>query len=695
MQAATAPATETSAKDQSSLPVGVHLVGSIPLSSATDVFTRTSEVLGNRLKRIPDGETGPRSDWILWQYPVFSSRPQFQVGPPSESSYRTLPQLMLRPGEDGEGLKFDDLGYFHTATTSYREFAGLKRDGVIPPGARFQLSLPTPIAPVSSFVAPADQAQLEPIYEARVLEELDQIVNAIPADQLAIQWDTRVEFAMMEGVVPTWFPDVKAGILERLLRLSRHVPADVELGYHLCYGDEAHGHFADPEDTRKLVDITNAVATSLDRPLNWVHMPVPHERTDDEYFAPLEDLRLSDDTELYLGVVHLSDGVEGTTKRIAAASRHVESFGVATDCGWGRGGTEVVDELLELHREVSAPWPASRKAAAGFDWPKGFDPIPTDKWTSDDVHKAGLAYDAVDEHGWYSNLDPLVEQLAANLSDGDILLDYSGGTGILLDRLGLRIFDRQVGIVIVDSSAKFLRVALEKYKEDPRVGLRLLRYLKDEKRLQTLDDVLGPELLERGVDAIASCNAIHLYPDLGEVASIWARTLRPGGKVFINSGNLRNPRANDSEWILDETVWVINDIAEGLVRSDPQYAKYRPALDDVERVAKHNAHRDRVFLKPRPLDHYLDELSGTGLTVTDVSEETIEADVQEWFELMVAYHDAVLGWIGGTEKIDGAPPSEEAVEDRLKLIRQAMDTIFGDRSHFYACWTYITATKEA
>jgi hypothetical protein len=124
----------------------------------------------------------------------------------------------------------------------------------------------------------------------------------------------------------------------------------------------------------------------------------------------------------------------------------------------------VVEELLELHRKVSARWPASHKATAGFDWPKGFDPIPTDKWTGDDVHQAGLAYDAVDEHGWYSNLDPLVEQLAANLADGDILLDYSGGTGILLDRLRLRIFDRQVGIVIVDSSAKFLRVALEKYK---------------------------------------------------------------------------------------------------------------------------------------------------------------------------------------------------------------------------------------
>jgi hypothetical protein len=73
------------------LPAGVHLVGSVPLASADAVFRTVAAAVGDRLRRMPDGETGPRSDWILWQYPVFSSRPQFEVGPPSEDSYRTLP----------------------------------------------------------------------------------------------------------------------------------------------------------------------------------------------------------------------------------------------------------------------------------------------------------------------------------------------------------------------------------------------------------------------------------------------------------------------------------------------------------------------------------------------------------------------------------------------------------------------------
>jgi len=675
-------------------PSGVHLVGSVPLASPEDVFRTVAAGLGDRLRRVPDGETGPRADWIVWQYPVLSAQPQFEVGPPGPGpQYRALPRLRLRSGERADGIRLENLGYAQAAIASYRVFARLKRDGAIPAACRFQVSLPTPLAPISAFVAAEDQAALEPIYEARMLAELAEIVGAIPHEQLAIQWDTNVELGMLEGVLPVWFADVRGGILERLLRLSRHVPPAVELGYHLCYGDSQRRYLAEPADAGKLVQIAAPLVASLDRPLNWLHMPVPVDRDDEAYFAPLADLRLRPETELYLGLVHLTDGAEGARRRIAAARRHVDGFGVATECGWGRRAQSTVGELIELHRTVSAPLQGAPDRSAVFAWPDGFARIPDEPWTQQDVDSFGLAYDTVEHHGWYRNLDPTVEDLAANLGDGDLLIDYSGGTGILLDRLKLRMFDRRVGVLIVDSSAKFLRVALEKFRDDPLVGLRLIRYLKDQKRLQLLDEVLGSEMLTRGADAIVSTNAIHLYYDLPDTLESWARTLRTGGSVFVNSGNIRNPRARPNEWILDETVWVIDEVAEGLVRTDGRYAAYRDALDDEARMAAHRAHRDRVFLSPRPLQFYLDALEAANLHVRDVREETIEASVDDWFELMRAYHDAVIGWVGGTEKVDGRPPTEQAVEDRLGLIRHSMDILFGGRRDFRACWTYITARK--
>ena len=691
-RAATASLDDATDHAEEYVPVGIHLVGSVPLGSVEEVFRTVADTVGDRLRRMPDGETGPRSDWILWQYPVFSSRPQFEVGPPGEDSYRTLPTLRLRDGEGDAQLTFDNLGYADTATASYRRFAQLKRDGAIPPHVRFQLSLPTPLAPVTAFVAAEHRARVEPAYEARLLEELAAILAAIPAEQLAIQWDARLEFAMLEGITESWFGEVRSGVLERLLRLSRHIPAAVELGFHLCYGDETHGHFVVPRDTRKMVDVANALASSLGRPLNWLHMPVPADAGDD-YFAPLSSLRLAPETELYLGVVHIEDGVAGARRRIATARRHVvDGFGAASDCGWGRGGSAAVTELLGMHRAVSRSVPAAA-ASGGFAWPPGVGRVPDEEWTKAEVHEAGVAYDNVDAHGWYSNLNRLVDDLAAHLRDGDLLMDYSGGTGILLDRLRLRIFDRQVGVLIVDAGAKFLRVAHDKYQDDPLVALRLLRFIREEQRLQTLDEVLEPALLERRVDAIAVANAIHLYPNLAEVAEVWDRVLRPGGKVFVCTGNLRNPRAAPGEWILDETVWVINDIAEGLVRGDPRYAQYRPVLDDTARMAAHASTRDRVFLKPRTLAEYTQALGAAGLTVVDVREETIVADVTEWFEFLAAYHDAVLGWVGGTRKLDGADPAPEAVQDRLAIMRAAMDTIFGGRRTFNACWTYLTLEK--
>jgi ubiquinone/menaquinone biosynthesis C-methylase UbiE len=678
---------------QTYVALGAHLVGSVPLANAKAVFETLSAGLGDRVRRLPDGETGPRADWIVWQYPVLSSRSQFEVAPPAPQFYRALPRLRLRSGEDGHDLGFGSLGYADAALGSYATFGVLKRDGVVPRGCRFQVSLPTPLAPIGAFVASGDQPLVERAYEAAMTAEVDRILDGIPHDQLAIQWDTNFEFGMLEGDIQPWFPDVKGGILERLIRISRLVPPDVELGFHFCHGHDEQTARRGHKDLGRMVEIANTLAASLDRPLSWVHIPLPREGADETFLAPLRELRLPAETELYLGALHAGDSEEEAGRRLDAARAITGEFGIATPCGWGRLAPDRVPELIEAHARLSRPIaePAGERDYE-FAWDDGFERILDEDWVEAPVDAFGLHYDTVEDHGWYHNLDLTVEQLAGDLRPGDVLIDYSGGTGILLDRLRLRIFDRQVGMVIVDSSPKFLRVALERFRNDERVAFRRLRYLKDERRLQSVDEVLPGGFL---ADVLVSTNAIHLYDDLEGTLRSWARVLEPGGRVRINSGNLRNPRAGENEWIIDETVYVVHEVAAGLVRTDPRYEPYRAVLEEPERLQAYLDYRDRVFLAPRPLDLYLDALRSAGFVVDDVSERTIEASVQEWYEFLSAYADGVLGWVGGSVKVDGAAASEQAAADRLDLIRAALDTIFGGRPTFRCCWTYISATKEA
>jgi phosphosulfolactate synthase (CoM biosynthesis protein A) len=111
-------------------------------------------------------------------------------------------------------------------------------------------------------------------------------------------------------------------------------------------------------------------------------------------------------------------------------------------------------------------------------------------------------------------------------------------------------------------------------------------------------------------------------------------------------------------------------------------------------MAAYLGYRDRVFLAPRPLEHYVDALARAGFDVVDVSERTIVADVEEWFQFLAAYADAVLGWVGGSAKVDGVAATDEAAADRLRLLHDSLAVIFGGRPTFDCCWTYVTATRR-
>jgi len=219
-----------------------HLVGSVPLASAEDVFRTVTGALGDCLSRVPDGETGERRRWIWWQREMLERHPAMEVDREAGllelrqwdgSLLRKSELLRIKPGVDPDTVKFRT-GYAEAARESWRLFAALRRRGDVAAGLRFQVALPTPMSSAFMYVSPRSHDDYLRVYERALLQALETIVATIPADDLSIQWDVCQEVLIYEDYFPSRPPDYRERIAALLGRLGRAVPAGVELGFHLC-----------------------------------------------------------------------------------------------------------------------------------------------------------------------------------------------------------------------------------------------------------------------------------------------------------------------------------------------------------------------------------------------------------------------------------------------------------------------------
>ena len=208
------------------------------------------------------------------------------------------------------------------------------------------------------FLIDSLHAPIDPVYNEAVKREIDKIAAAIPHDELAIQFDVAsAVFARLERNEASSYGHSKAEMQETfgniVVDLGNRVPADVDLLYHLCYGNSNHRHVVEPTDMSDMVEFANRVSQNIKRSVQLVHMPVPRNRADNAYFEPLKRLALRPETELCLGLVHYTDGIEGTKKRLAAAKKYIGNFSIATECGFGRRDPRTISELLRIHAEVA------------------------------------------------------------------------------------------------------------------------------------------------------------------------------------------------------------------------------------------------------------------------------------------------------------------------------------------------------
>jgi hypothetical protein len=340
------------------------LVGSLPSNSTEGALRAAAGFFGDMVFALPDGETGPRAGWVSYEREKLVRRSDGVATVQETESPTGLPRhayetpvFEVKPGVTE--LYFDSWPRIDDAIESYAVFAALRADGVIPQGLRFQVGLPFPSSAMNGFKADfaRDYPVAERAFEDLVGRELRRLTAAIPPEDLAVQWDMAYETQDIEGVL-AWTSE---GAWERfagpVTRLTRLIPEEVLVGYHLCYGTFPEWPMYEARDMGLMVRMANFAVAESGRRVDWLHLAGPrYLRSEDRsFFRPLVDLEPGD-ARVFLGIVLPIDGVAGLRRRAATASRYISDFGVAMYCGFGRqpgaDGTETMREHARVVREV-------------------------------------------------------------------------------------------------------------------------------------------------------------------------------------------------------------------------------------------------------------------------------------------------------------------------------------------------------
>jgi len=346
-------------------PTRAHFNGSVNLPDTETVMREISTRIPSGVRRIPDGETGDRGNWIYFQLQRFLQSGSLVPAQPHDNpaeDYQQMPQVRLADGIGPDDVKWPDLGYADAYLGSYATFRRLRDEGTIPGGVRFQVQYPTPLASINAWVVPDQQDALLGSYERALFADVSRLLAAIPHDEVAVQWDVAVEFGILEQSFDSTSAQAFDAIIAGLVRCVNQVPDDVPAGLHLCYGDYGHQHFKQPESLALQVRVLNAVSAGAGREVSFVSFTVPQYQSDAAYFAPLADLRAGEQTELYLALVpyHPAEQAPGTTAEqvrlidavLAGRGAGSPVWGVSTECGMGRAGREEIPGLLDLHQEI-------------------------------------------------------------------------------------------------------------------------------------------------------------------------------------------------------------------------------------------------------------------------------------------------------------------------------------------------------
>jgi hypothetical protein len=336
------------------------LVGSIPAADAKEAVTLALAELGPLLVSVPDGETGPRSQWVAMIINGLRTNPALILKKDGRwSNYQDRPTYSVRRGARLESDSIE-LGYLNAFHESRSVVDALSVEyGVAPVthqvgvASGFDLAL-FAFGPVgalrhrAAFNA-AGARDIKAIADEAVRDVVFQI--ELPAETVAVARSPR----LLRAAISRWLAGVS-------VELARSAPTDTRFGIHLCFGDLGNRALVtSARDCSAVVALTNAIVARWPESaeLAYVHLPLAAGNeppsTDAAFYAPLGKLELPQATRLIAGFVHekLSEKQLLDILRAveAAAGRTVD---VAAPCGLGRRDQSVARDIMAASRTLCA-----------------------------------------------------------------------------------------------------------------------------------------------------------------------------------------------------------------------------------------------------------------------------------------------------------------------------------------------------
>jgi hypothetical protein len=339
------------------------LVGSIPAPDTREAVDLALTELGPTLMCIPDGETGPRSQWVASIIEALRDHPAVELKRDGRwTDYNDRPRYRVRRGAT---LSPDllQLGYEAALRDSRPVLDRLVKDHGIS-DAVYQVGVASGFDLALLAFGPIGALRYRKAFDLATSREIRYIHSGL-VDDVVFQIEVPAELVAVSRSPRILRPLVARWMAGATVEPARLAPRGTRFGVHLCFGDLNHRALMKMgRDCAPTVELANAIAARWPSHASLAYMHMPLAAGDQppslaaSYYAPLAKLSLPASTRLVAGFVHedLSQEQLGAVLRMveSAAGRRVD---VAAPCGLGRRDAVMARDIMHASRQVVAETP--------------------------------------------------------------------------------------------------------------------------------------------------------------------------------------------------------------------------------------------------------------------------------------------------------------------------------------------------